>query len=96
MIKGAKKMKIIKRLKRLQKQIPSNERGPERVAIKYNGGEITWNNKIYYDDESFHNAVESYYKTAPPPAQGPRVIVIRFWRDINDIKSFKPGKQPCS
>ena len=89
-------MKIIKRLNKLEKQIPSEEKGPGGVAIKYNGGEITWNNRIYYDDESFHNAVESYYKTALPPAQGPRVIMIRFWRDINDIKSVMPGKQPFS
>lgn len=89
-------MKIIKRLKRLEKQIPSKGKVPGGVAIEYNGGEITWNDKIYYDDEAFHNAVELYYKNVPLPEQGPRVIVIRFWRDIDDIDPEKSEKQPRS
>ena len=85
-------MKIINRLNRLEKQLQSEEEGSGGVAIKYNGGEITWNNHIYYDDESFHNAVELYFKNVPPPAQGPRVMMIRFWRDLKDINRIKSGK----
>ena len=87
-------MKIINRLNRLEKQIQSEEEGPERVAMKFNGGEISWNNKIYYDDESFRADVEKFFKNVPPPAEGPRLIMIRFWRDLKDIKRIKSGKQP--
>ena len=89
-------MKIINRLNKLEKQIQYEEEGPGRVAIKYNGGEISWNNKIFEDDETFHAAVESYYENVPPPAQGPRLIMIRFWRDIKDINLIKSGKQAFS
>ena len=75
-------MKFVKRLDKLEKQIQSEEEGTGRIAIKYNGGEISWNNKIYNDDVSFHAAVESYYKNVPSPVQGPRVLMIRFWRDF--------------
>ena len=89
-------MKIINRLNRLEKQTQSEEEGPGRVAMKFNGGQITWNNKIFHDDESFRADVEEFFKNVPPPPQGPRLIMIRFWRDINDINLIKSGKQAFS
>ncbi|MGD8720147.1 MAG: hypothetical protein PVG46_00010 [Desulfobacterales bacterium] len=88
-------MRIISRLGKLEKQALIKGEGPDAIAVKFNGGEISWNKKIYGDEEAFHNDVNLFFQDAPP-APGPRVILIKLWRDIKDISPVKSGTQPCS
>ncbi len=74
-------MKIHKRLSSLEKQLKTKEIGPDAVAIRFNDGEVLWNKKSYYDEKAFHSAVNLFFQGAPP-TPGPRVILIRFWREI--------------
>ena len=83
-------MRIISRLGKLEKQAQIKKVGPDAIAIKYNGGEINWNNHIYCDEEDFHSAVNLFFQDSPP-TPGPRVLLIRFWREMNDIIPIKCG-----
>jgi hypothetical protein len=77
-------MRIINRLSSLEKQIQIKEKGPEALAVKYRGGQICWNKKIYVDEKTFHSAVNLFFQDAPL-TPGPSVIVIRFGREMEDI-----------
>ncbi len=70
-------MRIISRLGKYEKQAQINKEGPDAIAIKFNGGKISWNKKIYYDEEAFHSAVNLFFQDSPP-TPGPRVILIKF------------------
>jgi hypothetical protein len=87
-------MKFVKRLRRLENVLQKKEGFPA-IAIQYLNGKIDWAGRIYQNDEEFHTDVDRKFQNEPP-TPGPRVILIKLWRDMKDISPVKSGTQPCS
>ena len=87
-------MKHHKRFLRLEKLVTKEECIPA-IALQFLNGTIHWAGRIFPNKDEFNKAVENAFRNEPPKP-GPRVIIITFWRKMDDYNLDKlRGKQVC-
>jgi hypothetical protein len=91
-MKQGEKMKYHKRFLRLEKLAKEEDRIPA-VAIRFLNGTIAWDDRVFPNEDEFNRAVERALRNEPP-APGPQVVVITFWRKMKEYSLDKlRGKQ---
>jgi hypothetical protein len=81
-MKQGGKMKYHSRFFRLENLVDKQECIPA-VALQFLNGTVHWAGRIFPNEADFHKAVESTFRNEPSKP-GPQVIVVTFWRDMQD------------